>query len=42
MDDWDAAWQLVLRWKIDLTLRLAPMLVEKGYGGLCTWSRARF
>jgi len=32
MDDWDAAWQLVLRWKIDLTLRLAPMLVEKGYG----------
>jgi 3-oxoacyl-[acyl-carrier protein] reductase len=32
MDDWDAAWQLVMRWKIDLTLRLAPMMVEKGYG----------
>ncbi|WP_069130321.1 SDR family oxidoreductase [Rhodohalobacter halophilus] len=30
--DWDAAWQLVMRWKIDLTLRLAPLLVEKKYG----------
>ncbi len=32
MDDWDAAWQLVMRWKIDLSLRLAPLLVKKGYG----------
>lgn len=32
MKDWDAAWQLVMRWKIDLALRLAPILVEKGYG----------
>lgn len=32
MDDWDAAWQLVMRWKIDLALRLTPMLVDKGYG----------
>ena len=32
MQDWDSAWQLVMRWKIDLALRIAPMLVEKGYG----------
>jgi len=32
MKDWDAAWQLVMRWKIDLSLRLAPLLVEKNYG----------
>lgn len=32
MKDWDAAWQLVMRWKIDLALRIAPILVEKGYG----------
>ncbi len=32
MDDWDAAWQLVMRWKIDLALRLAPLFVEKEYG----------
>ena len=32
MDDWDAAWHLVMRWKIDLALRLAPLLVEQGYG----------
>jgi 3-oxoacyl-[acyl-carrier protein] reductase len=32
MNDWDAAWQLVMRWKIDLSLRLAPILKEKGYG----------
>lgn len=32
MKDWDAAWQLVMRWKIDLALRLAPLLVEKEYG----------
>ncbi len=32
MDDWDAAWQLVMRWKVDLSLRLAPLFVEKEYG----------
>lgn len=32
MKDWDAAWQSVMRWKIDLALRLAPLLVEKKYG----------
>jgi len=32
MKDWDAAWQLVMRWKIDLALRLAPILKESGYG----------
>ena len=32
MNDWDSAWQLVMRWKIDLSLRLAPILQEKGYG----------
>lgn len=32
MKDWDAAWQLVMRWKIDLALRLAPLLADKNYG----------
>ncbi len=32
MADWDASWQLVMRWKIDLALRLAPIFKEKGYG----------
>lgn len=32
MKDWDAAWQLVMRWKIDLALRIAPHLVNHGYG----------
>ncbi|MFU8813239.1 MAG: SDR family oxidoreductase [Balneolaceae bacterium] len=32
MDDWDAAWQQVMRWKIDLCLRLAPRLKAQGYG----------
>jgi len=32
MDDWDKAWPLVMRWKIDLALRVAPLLVERGYG----------
>jgi len=32
MNDWDAAWQLVMRWKIDLALRLAPILKDAGYG----------
>jgi 3-oxoacyl-[acyl-carrier protein] reductase len=32
MDDWDSAWQLVMRWKIDLALRLAPYFKENEYG----------
>ena len=32
MKDWDSSWQLVMRWKIDLYLRLAPLFKEKGYG----------
>jgi len=32
MADWDAAWQLVMRWKVDLALRLAPIFKEKQYG----------
>lgn len=32
MEQWDDAWQLVMRWKIDLSLRLAPLLAERGYG----------
>ncbi|TVR27780.1 MAG: SDR family oxidoreductase [Balneolaceae bacterium] len=32
MKDWDSSWQLVMRWKIDLSLRLAPLFKEKGYG----------
>lgn len=32
MKDWDSSWQLVMRWKIDLAIRLAPLLAEKKYG----------
>jgi len=32
MDDWDAAWHLVMRWKIDLALRLAPVFRNSNYG----------
>ncbi|MEX0944121.1 MAG: SDR family oxidoreductase [Balneolaceae bacterium] len=32
MKDWDAAWQLVMRWKIDLALRIAPILKKSEYG----------
>lgn len=32
MKDWDSAWQLVMRWKIDLALRVASILTEKEYG----------
>jgi 3-oxoacyl-[acyl-carrier protein] reductase len=32
MKDWDSAWQLVMRWKIDLALRVAPFFKEKKYG----------
>lgn len=32
MKDWDSAWQLVMRWKVDLALRLAPIFRKNGYG----------
>lgn len=32
MDDWDSSWKLVMRWKIDLALRLAPYFRKKEYG----------
>jgi 3-oxoacyl-[acyl-carrier protein] reductase len=32
MDDWDAAWQLVMRWKIDLCLKVAPLFRDQQYG----------
>ncbi|SMO79132.1 SDR family oxidoreductase [Gracilimonas mengyeensis] len=32
MKDWDSAWQLVMRWKVDLALRVAPLLRDKEYG----------
>ncbi|MGF1669145.1 MAG: SDR family oxidoreductase [Balneolaceae bacterium] len=32
MNQWDDAYQLVMRWKIDLVLHLAPVLAEQGYG----------
>lgn len=32
MDDWDAAWQLVMRWKIELTKMIAPQLISSNYG----------
>jgi 3-oxoacyl-[acyl-carrier protein] reductase len=32
MDDWDAAWHLVMRWKVDLALRLAPIFRDSNYG----------
>lgn len=32
MKDWDSAWQLVMRWKIDLALRIAPLLRDNEYG----------
>jgi len=32
MDDWDAAWHLVMRWKVDLALRLAPIFRDNNYG----------
>ncbi|MEX0769920.1 MAG: SDR family oxidoreductase [Balneolaceae bacterium] len=34
MQQWDDAYQLVMRWKIDLSLRLTPLLKENGYGRL--------
>ncbi|MDX1591493.1 MAG: SDR family NAD(P)-dependent oxidoreductase, partial [Balneolaceae bacterium] len=32
MKDWDSAWQLVMRWKVDLALRLAPVFQKNEYG----------
>ncbi|TVQ14028.1 MAG: SDR family NAD(P)-dependent oxidoreductase, partial [Balneolaceae bacterium] len=32
MDDWDEAYQLVIRWKIDLVSRIIPGMINKGYG----------
>lgn len=32
MDDWDSAWNLVMRWKVDLALRLAPVFRDNNYG----------
>ncbi len=34
MKQWDEAYQSVVRWKIDLTLRLVPRLVSRNYGRL--------
>ncbi len=32
MEDWDEAYQLVMRWKIDLTRRLIPKMQSREYG----------
>src|SRR6056297_187751 len=32
MDDWDSAWHLVMRWKVDLALRIAPVFRDNNYG----------
>jgi len=32
MNQWDDAWKLVMRWKIDLALRTLPHFVKQGYG----------
>ncbi|MEX1063068.1 MAG: SDR family oxidoreductase [Balneolaceae bacterium] len=32
MELWDDAYQLVMRWKIRLALRLAPLMTDKNYG----------
>src|SRR5690625_6623762 len=32
MSQWDEAYQLVMRWKIELATRLAPVLAEHNYG----------
>ena len=32
LEDWDTAYSLLLRWKVDLVKRLIPLFQEKGYG----------
>ena len=32
MDDWDEAYRLVIRWKIDLASRIIPGMINQGYG----------
>ena len=32
MEDWDKAYDLLLRWKVDLVKRLLPMFKKEGYG----------
>lgn len=34
LDDWDAAYKTVLRWKIDVTQNLLPQMMENNYGRL--------
>lgn len=34
MNQWDEAWQNVMRWKIDWALQLTPLLRKNGYGRL--------
>jgi 3-oxoacyl-[acyl-carrier protein] reductase len=31
-EDWDAAWELVFKWKVELCRRLVPGMVSRGYG----------
>lgn len=32
MEQWDEAWLSVMRWKIELTLKIVPEFIERGYG----------
>jgi len=32
LEDWDTAYNLLLRWKVDLVKRLIPLFRERGYG----------
>ena len=32
MDDWDRAYQSLLRWKVDLTKRLLPLMIRQKFG----------
>ncbi|MEM6317573.1 MAG: SDR family oxidoreductase [Bacteroidota bacterium] len=34
LEQWDGAYQSVLRWKVDLTKRLMPKLIDQNYGRL--------
>lgn len=31
-DDWDAAWELVFKWKVELCRRLVPGMMKRGFG----------